>query len=157
MAPEGHDIRAGREKKLIFVVTEDWYFYSHRLPMIRAAQDCGFSVGVITNVDRHRAVIEALGVKVIPFSFARRSLNPFKALGQIASLAKIYRAEKPDLTHHIAMKPILFGSFAAWLARVPCVVNAFAGLGYVFNARSCCAPCWCPSFTFCCGGRAVSC
>ena len=32
------------------------------------------------------------------------------------------------------MKPILYGSLAAWQAGVPRTVNAFAGLGYVFNA-----------------------
>lgn len=123
-------------KKLAFVVTEDWYFYSHRRPMIRAAQQAGFDVIVITNVAGHRAAIEGLGVKVIPFSFERRSLNPFKALGQIRALAQIYKAEKPVIAHHIAMKPVLFGAVAAWLAGVPAVINAFAGLGYVFNART---------------------
>ncbi|MCB9990775.1 MAG: glycosyltransferase family 4 protein [Rhodospirillales bacterium] len=121
---------------LIFVVTEDWYFYSHRRPMIRAAQQAGFDVSVITRVDQHRAAIEALGVRVIDFSFERRSLNPFKALAQIARLTKIYKRERPVLVHHIAMKPILFGAVAAWRAKVPVVVNAFAGLGYVFNART---------------------
>lgn len=121
---------------LIFVVTEDWYFYSHRRPMIKAAQEAGFDVAVITHVGKHGTAIEKLGVLVIPFSFERRSLNPFKALSQIVELARIYKKEKPVLVHHIAMKPILFGSIAALFARVPHIVNAFAGLGYVFNAKS---------------------
>ncbi len=121
---------------MIFVVTEDWYFYSHRIPMIKAAKECGFDVSVITNTDQHQSAISDLGVKVIDFDFERRSLNPFKALSQILRLSKIYRREQPDLVHHIAMKPILFGSLAAWLARVPHIVNAFAGLGYVFHDRS---------------------
>lgn len=122
--------------KLLFVVTEDWYFLSHRLPTVYAAQDAGFDVGVVTNVGAGRAEIEAQGVKVIPFSFDRRSLNPFKALGQIARLRNIYREEKPAMVHHIAMKPVLYGSVAAAGEKVPCVINAFAGLGYVFNART---------------------
>jgi glycosyltransferase involved in cell wall biosynthesis len=32
----------------------------------------------------------------------------------------------------VALKPILYGSLAAWIARVPVVINAFAGLGYAF-------------------------
>ena len=123
-------------KKLIFVVTEDWYFYSHRKPMIRAAQSCGYDVSVITHIDKHKKEIEDLGVKVIEFSFERRSLNPIKALSQINKLKKIYAEQKPEIVHHIAMKPILYGSFAAWFSKVPKVLNAFAGLGYVFNART---------------------
>lgn len=123
------------KQKLFFVVTEDWYFYSHRRPMIKAAQDCGFAVSVITNVGDCRAVIEALGVEVIPFSFERRSLNVWQAMCQIFRLAGIYRREQPRIVHHIAMKPVLLGAVAAWAAGVPCVINAFAGLGYVFNDR----------------------
>jgi len=122
--------------KLIFVVTEDWYFYSHRLPMVRAAQQAGFDVAVITNVTAHRAAIESAGVQVIPLSLERRSLNPLRALRHIAQLTAIYRRERPALVHHIAMKPVLYGAIAARLAGVPRMVSAFAGLGYVFNANT---------------------
>src|SRR5215203_5740305 len=39
--------------KLIFLVTEDWYFWSHRLPMARAARDAGLAVAVATRVREH--------------------------------------------------------------------------------------------------------
>lgn len=122
------------QKLLIFVVTEDWYFLSHRMPTVKGAQAAGYQVAVITGDGTARAAIEAQGVRVIPFSFDRRSLNPLKALRQIWQLRCLYRAEGPQVVHHIAMKPILFGALAAWLAGVPHVVNAFAGLGYVFSA-----------------------
>jgi glycosyltransferase involved in cell wall biosynthesis len=120
--------------KLLYVVTEDWYFYSHRLPMARAAQRAGYDVGVITNIDKHAAAIQDAGIKTIPLQMERRSLNPFKALRHIKRLKQIYREERPDLVHHIAMKPVLFGAIAAMLTGVPRVINAFAGLGYVFTA-----------------------
>ncbi|MFN3828185.1 MAG: glycosyltransferase family 4 protein [Micavibrio sp.] len=120
--------------KLIFVVTEDWYFLSHRLPTVRGAQAAGYDVAVITNAGQARAAIEQAGVRVIPFDFARRSLNPVQAFGQILRLRKLYALEKPQVIHHIAMKPILFGSLAACMTPVPHIVNAFAGLGYVFTS-----------------------
>lgn len=120
--------------KLIYLVTQDWYFLSHRLPMARAAIRAGFDVAVITNVDKHKFEIEQAGIRVIPFAFDRKSLNPFAALLQVFKLTKIYRDEKPDLVHHIALKPILFGSIAAFAARVPHVLNAFAGLGVIFHS-----------------------
>lgn len=119
---------------LIFVVTEDWYFLSHRMPTVRGAQEAGYDVAVITADGAARAAIEAQGVRVIPFNFDRRSLKAGQAVKQMQALARIYRMEKPDLVHHIAMKPILFGAIAAWQAKVPRVINAFAGLGYVFSA-----------------------
>jgi glycosyltransferase involved in cell wall biosynthesis len=123
------------KKSLFFVVTQDWYFYSHRLPMVRAAQRAGFQVHVVTHVQNHRDAIESAGVIVHDFSFDRRSLNPLKALHSIRDLTSLYREKRPDLVHHIAMKPILYGSIAAFFARVPHVLNAFAGLGYVFTHK----------------------
>jgi len=122
--------------KIIYLVTEDNYFYSHRLPMARAAKAAGFDdVAVVTNVKKHGALIEKEGIRVIPLSLDRRSLNPFRAAGHIFRLWGIYRREKPDLVHHIAMKPVLYGSIAARMAGVRRIVNAFAGLGYVFTSQ----------------------
>ena len=122
--------------KLLFLVTEDWYFISHRVPQVRAAQRAGFDVGVITNVKNHRAAIEALGCTVHDLKLERRSLNPFKALWHIFRIKRLYKTERPRVVHHIGMKPVLYGSLAAGPARVPCVINAFAGLGYVFSAET---------------------
>ncbi len=122
-------------RKLIFLVTEGRYFYSHRLPMVRAAQQEGFEVAVITDPGDYRDLIEKAGVRVLPLSLERRNLSPWKALRHIAKLVAIYMQEKPDIVHHIAMKPVLLGSIAASQARLKHVVNAFAGLGYVFTAN----------------------
>lgn len=121
--------------KLLYLVTEDSYFLSHRLPMAQAAREAGFETVLVARISRHRDEIEKCGIRVIPLTMERRSLNPFRALGDIASIRKIYKQEKPDVVHHIAMKPVLFGSIAAWRRGVPRVVNAFAGLGYVFASR----------------------
>ena len=121
--------------KLLYLITEDWYFYSHRLPMARGAFEAGFDdVVVVANVSQHKEKIESLGIRVIPWSLNRRSLNPFAALRQISDLIEIYRSEKPDIVHHVAMKPILFGSIAAIFAKTPHVLNAFAGLGIIFHS-----------------------
>lgn len=124
-----------REPRLLFLVTEDWYFISHRLSLARAARDAGFRVSVACRVDRHEAEIKREGFRLIPLSFNRRSLNPLRELALVSSIAKMYRAERPDIAHHVSLKPVLYGSIAARLARVPSVVNAFTGLGYAFIAR----------------------
>lgn len=121
--------------KMIFLVTEDWYFYSHRLPMARAAIRAGYDVTLAANIQTHGAAIEAEGVRVIHCPLDRGNMNPLRALRHIAHLYRLYRTERPALVHHIAMKPVLFGAVAAWCARVPHVVNAFAGLGYLFAGQ----------------------
>ncbi|WP_448189835.1 glycosyltransferase family 4 protein [Azospirillum sp. sgz301742] len=118
--------------KLLYLVTEDWYFWSHRLPMARAAKKAGFDVVVATRVDQHRERIEAEGFRVVPLSWQRRSVSPTGALAAIREIDAVYRRERPAIVHHVALKPILLGGLAAIAAGVPAVVNAVTGLGSAF-------------------------
>jgi glycosyltransferase involved in cell wall biosynthesis len=123
--------------RLLFVVTEDWYFWSHRLPMAQAAQAAGFDVAVATRVTDHGARIAAQGFRLIPLQkLSRQGRNPWGELAAIAELRAVYRREKPEVLHHVALKPVLYGALAARLAGVSGVVNAMAGLGFVFTAQS---------------------
>jgi glycosyltransferase involved in cell wall biosynthesis len=47
-------------------------------------------------------------------------------------LESLYRRLRPDLVHHVTIKPVLYGGVAARLAKVPAVVFAVPGLGHVF-------------------------
>ena len=117
--------------KLLYVVTEDWYFVSHRLPLAVAARVAGFDVAVATRAGRQADVIRNAGIRLIPFELSRRGGTP---LFEVMALWRLYRREKPDLVHHVALKPVMFGALAAWLAHVPAQVNAVAGLGWLFTS-----------------------
>jgi glycosyltransferase involved in cell wall biosynthesis len=119
--------------KLLFIVTEDWYFVSHRLPLAVAAQAAGFDVAVATRAGQQADAIRNAGIRLIPFALSRRGGNP---LAEVVALWRLYRRERPDLVHHVALKPVMFGTLAAWLARVPAQVNAVAGLGWLFTTSS---------------------
>ena len=118
---------------LLFVITEDWYFCSHRLGLAEAAQRAGYRVTVATRVRSHGHVIRAAGLKLIPYENVRSGLNPFKELAALLRLIAIYRRERPDISHHVAMKPVIYGSIAARFAGTQHVVNAIAGMGWVFS------------------------
>ena len=120
---------------LMYVVTEDWYFCSHRLYLAKAAIAEGFDVSLVTQVNNHREAIESAGIKLIPLAFRRSGRNPFSDINTIWLLYKIYHQEQPTLLHHVSLKPVLFGSIAARLAHVPIVINAMTGLGYVFTSK----------------------
>lgn len=122
--------------KLLFFVTEDYYFVSHRLGLAQAAQANGYEVLVVTRVRQHGDVIRDAGLRLIPFEISRSSLNPFTELITLLRLVSLYRRERPDLVHHVAMKPILYGSIAARLTGRRAVVNAVAGMGWLFTSRN---------------------
>lgn len=131
-----------RRPKLLFFVTEDWYFCSHRLPLARAARDAGYDVRVATRVAAHGETIRAEGFGLIPLRHFNRSIgNPIRELASLIEIVRIYHREKPDLIHQIAIKPALLGSLAARLValgkrRGPRMINMIAGLGSIFTSRS---------------------
>lgn len=122
--------------KLLFLVAEDWYFCSHRLPLAVAAREAGYEVCVVTRVNQHAEVIRAAGLTLIPLQRMRRAgARPLQELTSLRELWGIYRHEQPDLVHHVGIKPVVYGSLIAHLQGVRGVVNALAGLGFVFTSN----------------------
>jgi glycosyltransferase involved in cell wall biosynthesis len=117
--------------RVIYLVTEDWYFISHRLPMARAARNAGFEVHVATRIDRHGAAIDAEGFHLHPVSWRRGSLDPRDLVRVVREVRKLYRSLKPDLAHHVALPATVVGSLAATGLPIVCL-NAMTGLGTMF-------------------------
>lgn len=130
------DARWAAGRKVLFLVTEDWYFCSHRLPIARAARDAGAEVIVATRVDAHGAQIVREGFRLVALPWRRRSTNPLREVRAFADIVRLYRRERPDIIHHVALKPAMFGGVAARLSRAPVQINAIAGLGFAEASRS---------------------
>lgn len=127
------DMRPQRPR-LLFIVTEDWAFLRHRLPMARAALDMGLEVAVATRVSDHADAIRALGITVFHTPVERAGLSPIGDLRYLARLIGVLRRFRPQLIHNVAAKPILYGTLAARLcARGARLINAFTGLGILFT------------------------
>jgi glycosyltransferase involved in cell wall biosynthesis len=129
-----------RRPKLVFLVTEDWYFWSHRLALARGARDAGWEVVVATRVRAHGEAIRDAGFRLRPIDWRRRGDGFFGALRAILEIARLYRAERPDLVHHVALKPVVFGGLARRLAFPrpryrPRRVDAVMGLGSGFSRK----------------------
>lgn len=122
--------------RILFVLAEDAWFWSHRLPLARAARAAGFDVGVVTNSHASAEPLRREGFAFFHHDFRRAGINPLHDLRTIRRLAVLYRRFKPDLVHHVAMKPVLFGSIAARLAGVRNVVNAVSGLGFALTSEA---------------------
>jgi glycosyltransferase involved in cell wall biosynthesis len=133
--------RAQQRPKLIFLVTEDWYFWSHRLPIARAARDAGFEVIVAARERMHGERIRAEGFRLEALNWRRRGDRAVAAGRAVAAIAALYRRERPAIVHHVALKPVLFGGAALRLAfprgsARPVCVAAINGLGSGFLPAS---------------------
>lgn len=127
---------SSKRPKLLFLVTEDGFFWSHRLPIARAAARSGFEVIVVARDLGHAQHIRAEGFRFIHWHLIRKSFSPRKELRAVRQLVHIYRTEQPDIAHHVAIKPVLYGSLVALGQQNMRVVNAFTGLGYLVSSSS---------------------
>ncbi|MGC9271052.1 glycosyltransferase family 4 protein [Acidiphilium sp.] len=123
-------------RHLVFLIGEDWFFASHFLARARAARAAGWRVSVITRTGAATPALRDEGFDIHPVDFQRARLNPIAEAALTRSIAALYRRLRPDLVHHIALKPILLGSLAARLAGVPAIVNAPVGQGFVFTSNT---------------------
>src|SRR5579864_9215656 len=76
-------------QKILYLVSEDWYFVSHRLPMARAARNAGYEVHVATRVGICAAQIEGEGFHLHPIEWRRGSINPFRLVSAVMETRRL--------------------------------------------------------------------
>jgi len=133
-----------RRIRLLFVENHRDTFFSHRLGLARAAARAGFEVHVALPPSGEDQAVGPLPSGRLPqeneftlhtIPLTRQNITPWTEFKTIVHLTKLYQSLRPDLVHHLRFKPIIYGSIAAHLVRVPGIVNCFTGLSYVFIAR----------------------
>lgn len=121
--------------KLVFVVNEANFFLSHRLPLAMEALSRGDAVVVICGAGTGEDRLADIGLAYATVPLSRSGVNPWAEIASYRHLLRLYRKIKPDLVHHVTIKPVLYGTLAARVCGVQGVVNAIPGMGFVFTRR----------------------
>lgn len=107
-----------------------------RLDLIKDFVEKGFEVVACAPADQETASVieclEAINVKFLPIQLTNTGLNIIKDLFTILNLYKVMRQENPDIVLSYTIKPVIYGSIAAKLAKVKNIYSMITGLGYVF-------------------------
>ena len=77
-------------------------------------------------------LIKERGAHPIEFNLQRTGLNPFKDFKSILELKSIMKENKIDLVFPYTVKPVIYGSLAANMSKVP-VISLITGLGFAFT------------------------
>jgi glycosyltransferase involved in cell wall biosynthesis len=123
-------------KRIAYLVTEDWYFCSHRLPLGVSAKKHGYDVDVVTRFSRNREQIVSAGLGDVDSPIRRTRMGPLGELRSIWRLYRLYRKGQYRIVHQVGMKPVVYGSLCALACPRTRVVNALGGLGFVFTSNT---------------------
>jgi glycosyltransferase involved in cell wall biosynthesis len=130
MASEQHS------RRLIYIVTEDWFFFTHFIPMARAAQNAGFEVIVVTSVGDRASEIRNHGMRIIDLPANRSSFGPGSLFVTLWRLRSVLARERPDVIHAIALKSVILGGIANLLRGGGPGVFSLTGLGYLWSGNT---------------------
>ena len=121
----------------IFVVSRcGWTLFNFRAGLLKMLSARGTDlVSAGSGEDGYGPRIEAMGVRFRHLPINREGINPVADLRLFLALYRWYRQERPHVVHHFTIKPVIYGSIAAYLAGVPRIVNTITGLGYVYTGR----------------------
>ncbi|CAG34760.1 glycosyltransferase family 4 protein [Desulfotalea psychrophila] len=93
----------------------------------------------VPNLAEGDAIHQALtgkGVSVHVIGLQRTGVNPVADLSTILELYRLMIKIKPRFVLGYTIKPVVYGSLAAWLARVPRRFALITGLGYAFTGQA---------------------
>ncbi|MGB1294386.1 MAG: glycosyltransferase family 4 protein [Flavobacteriales bacterium] len=123
-----------KQKRILIVVNSDWFFLSHRLPIAIEAKKQGFDVHISSRDNGLAGEIESYGFTFHELPISCSGTNPIEELLAAKHFVTFYKKIKPDLVHHVTLKPVVYGSLAARILNIP-TLNALSGMGYVFTSH----------------------
>lgn len=121
--------------KFMFFANTDWYLYNFRLSTAQYLKSQGAEVVMLSPPGDFGARFAEHGIRWVTLAMDRASLNPAREAVTLRKLVQVLKAERPDLLHNFTVKCAVYGALAARVAKVPAVVNAVAGMGYVFTSN----------------------
>lgn len=120
---------------VLFFTNAHAFTVYHRKPLVNGFTARGWKVAALApgsspGFDAFRAQ----GVEVAPVTMTRAGFAPFRETVGFLSIILFFRRKKPDLIVNATVKPLIYGTLAAWLTRTP-VINLVTGLGYLFTDK----------------------
>ena len=124
--------------RFAFVTSQAFTLINFRGPLISKLIAEGIVVFALApDYDKQsRESIYALGATPIDCALSRTGINPFVDIINTFKLALTLAQANLDVVLCYSTKPVIFGTIAAFLARVPKRIAMIEGLGFVYTANS---------------------
>lgn len=122
------------KKRILLIASFDASLIRFRGDFIKCLVDDGFEVFAAAPdfSNEFQEKVKDLGATPIQINLQRTGLNPFKDFKSILELKSLMKAHKIDMVFPYTVKPVIYGSMAANMCKVP-VISLITGLGYAFT------------------------
>ena len=125
-----------KKYKLLYFVSEDEYFLSHKIFQAKDALKNKFDVLIICNFTKYENKIRSEGFKTQNINFDRKSINPLNNINCLIRLLKVIHTFKPNIIQCFALKPILLTSMAVFFNKNVKVLCCVVGVGFLIINRT---------------------
>lgn len=126
--------------KVLLIAGHAGSVINFRAPLLRAMVACGHEVHVaapgLLRDDTAVLALERIGVVGHDISLDRTGINPLADIAGFWSIVQMLRGLQPDLVLSYTIKPVIYGTLAAWFTRVPRRFALITGLGYAFTGKA---------------------
>ena len=123
--------------KFLIIASYPASILKFRGALIEALQNAGFKVHIaapaFNNFHEELSALKALGCRVHNIPMQRTGTNPIADAKTLFALYRLMKIIKPSYVISYTIKPVIYGSIAAALARVPHRFALITGLGYAFQ------------------------
>ena len=122
-----------RVKKVIFVVSDDFYFLSHRLPIALFLKNKGYDISVATCVSDQakRSDIERHGIKVFNLAARSKGFDSKSDLTLALKLRNIFNQLRVDYVHAVSIRMVFISLIAFKFSKARYFIGMMTGLGYL--------------------------
>jgi hypothetical protein len=124
---------------VLFVGNSALYFILHRIGLARALVARGYRVGALLPAPvsvEHRATVADAGIAIYEYPYKPAGMNPLVEVRTLFALWRHYRDLKPDIVHHLTLKPSLYGGAVSRWLGTETRIQSIMGLGFLFNATN---------------------
>lgn len=110
-----------------------------RGPLLQAMVASGWEVHIaapaVGTMPGLREALASMGVVLHEIPLSRTGTNPVADIGLVLALRGLMRELRPTVVLPYTIKPVIYGTIAAWMAGVPRRFALVTGLGYAFTGN----------------------
>ena len=132
-----HSVISDGKPRILFLITESYYFATHKRQLAEAAKEVGFERVLAARIhDRNREALPGMTLLDLAWKRPQSLIDAaFRFFPDLIRVRRALRQADSAILHNIGFKAAFVGSLAAW-GRPVTIINSINGFGFTFYSSS---------------------